>query len=41
MVFLMVFLLELSVVSLFSRQKFCLFLSVVPRQLVIVANPFF
>ena len=41
MVFLMVFLLELSVVSLFSRQKFCVFLSVVPFQLVKVANHFF
>ena len=40
MVFLMVLHLELSLVSLFSRQKFCVFLSVVLCQLVKVANQF-
>ena len=41
MVFLMVLHLELSLVRLFSRQKFCVFLSVVLCQLVKVANQFF
>ena len=37
---LMVILLQLSVASLFSRQKLCVFVSVVPSQLAKIANWF-
>ena len=37
---LMVFLPQLSVVSLFSRQKLCVFVSVVRFELVKIANRF-
>ena len=40
MVFLMIILLKLSVVSLFLRQKLCVFVSVVPFQLVEITNWF-